>query len=224
MNAPTMTIEPSTGASGSYGGTTSGVQMSVPGRGNSKPSGSTPSTVCGWSFSTTGAPMTAGSEANRLVQARWLSSTTRCAPSTASASVKTRPRRGVVRSNGKRDGVTAAPNSVIGPSGPFQTKPDGETAASCSNDRASSHSRRSSVGDSMALPGRPNGACPTLTIASESGYGNGRSSSPLTMLKVAALAPIPTARMITAARVKPGRAASCRPVCRKSPGRLIEIP
>ena len=44
------------------------------------------------------------------------------------------------------------------------------------------------------------------------------------MLKVAALAPMPTARMPAAASAKPGRAAICRAAWRKSPRRLIESP
>ncbi len=64
-----------------------------------------------------------------------------------------------------------------------------------------------------------------IVSASYGGTTSGiQISAPLTRLKVAALAPMPTARMITAASVKPGRAASCRPAWRKSPRRLIEIP
>ena len=103
---------------GVNGGMTNGVQNSMPGFGNWNPSGSTPTTVCGSSSRTTGVPTMSGSEAKRLVQAPWPSSTTLSAPPRASSSVKSRPRWGAARSSGNSDGETEAPDSVTAPSGP----------------------------------------------------------------------------------------------------------
>jgi hypothetical protein len=44
----------------------------------------------------------------------------------------------------------------------------------------------------------------TLTRRSASGYGSGRSRTAFTTLKIALLAPMPTASVATATSVKPG--------------------
>ncbi|HYT68786.1 MAG TPA: hypothetical protein VEL51_20345 [Vicinamibacterales bacterium] len=44
----------------------------------------------------------------------------------------------------------------------------------------------------------------TPTSRSDSGYGSGFSSTPLTTLKIALFAPMPSARVTTAMRVNPG--------------------
>ena len=75
----------------------------------------------GSSLSSTGAPTMSGSDRNLFVQVLWLNSTIRCAPSTASASVKTRPSCGVARSSGKSEGLTAAAERLAGPSAPSRT-------------------------------------------------------------------------------------------------------
>src|SRR5205823_10045122 len=51
---------------------------------------------------------------------------------------------------------------------------------------------------------------------SDSGYGSGRNSTTLTTLKMAVLAPIPSARVSTATAVKAGCMASIRKAYRKS--------
>ena len=120
--------------------------------------------------------MTSGSDPNRPVHASWLNSTTGGAPSAASAAVKSRPSRGVVPSNEKSDGVTAAPERL--PSGRFQETAAREEAASGSKDPASAHSRRNCGFVSVGGPVPPGDTCPASTIASESGYGRGRKSRP----------------------------------------------
>src|ERR1700691_2914595 len=47
-------------------------------------------------------------------------------------------------------------------------------------------------------------------------YPRGRKSTPLTTLKIAVVAPIPSARQRTAASVKPGFFTSMRTACRRS--------
>ena len=113
-----MRVCPGSAAGGVNGGTTNGIQNSPSGFGNQNPSDSTPTTVYGPPSRSTAAPTMPGSDAKRLVQARWLSSTTRSAPSRASSSVKRRPTWGVVRSRGNSAGETAAPRKVTEPSGP----------------------------------------------------------------------------------------------------------
>ena len=63
-----------------------------------------------------------GSDPKRRVHAPWLSSTTRSAPVRASASVKSRPSRGLARSRGNNEGETRAPLRVVAPSGWLQWK------------------------------------------------------------------------------------------------------
>ena len=43
----------------------------------------------------------------------------------------------------------------------------------------------------------------TSTMASDPGYGSGRSSTPFTTLKIAVFAPMPSASVSTATTVKP---------------------
>ena len=64
----------------------------------------------------------------------------------------------------------------------------------------------------MAAFGRPRIATfdPMVTRRSASRYGRGRSSTASTTLKMALLAPIPSASVSTTARVKPGLRRSAR--------------
>ena len=121
----TVRVRPSVFSTGADGCMTMGVQSSSSGPGNAKPSASTPTTVYGSPSSSIGAPAMSGAAANRVVQARKLSRTTRCAPCRASSSVNRRPSRGVARSNGKSDGETIAPRRLMGPSGPLQPRERG---------------------------------------------------------------------------------------------------
>ena len=73
--------------------------------------------VCGSPARSSGVPTMSGSAAKWLVHARWLSSTTRSAPSRASPSANSRPSRGTARSRGNSAGETAAPRRVMVPSG-----------------------------------------------------------------------------------------------------------
>ena len=101
---------------------TQGVRASASGFGKWKPSASTPTTVCGLSLRGRLVPTTSAFDPKRRLQAPWLSSTTRSASVRASASVKSRPSRGLARSNGNSAGETRAPLRVVAPSGPFQRK------------------------------------------------------------------------------------------------------
>src|ERR1700733_9476036 len=62
-------------------------------------------------------------------------------------------------------------------------------------------------------PGRPS---PIRTSASGCSYGSGFSRTPYTAVKIAVLAPIPSASVSTAAMVNPGFAASVRKAYRMS--------
>ncbi len=52
--------------------------------------------------------------------------------------------------------------------------------------------------------------CETVTICSECGYGSGSNNTVSITLKMALFAPIPSARVSTAMKVKPGDLTSCR--------------
>ena len=79
----------------------------------------TPTMMWGSSLSSTGAPTMFGSDLNLFVQVLWLNSTIRCAPSTASASVKTPAElRCCDAAAGRSEGLTAAAERLAGPSCP----------------------------------------------------------------------------------------------------------
>src|SRR6266545_4054660 len=63
----------------------------------------------------------------------------------------------------------------------------------------------------MLIPGA---VCETPTIPSGSGYGKGCRSTELTTVKIAALAPIPTASVKITIRKKPGERRRLRAVVR----------
>ena len=72
------------------------------------------------------------------------------------------------------------------------------------------------------MPGNPSagGTCQTNVSQSGSGYGSGRSSTALTTLKMAVLAPMPSARTRIAAIAKPGRLRRTRTAYRRSRPRV----
>src|SRR6266850_1013102 len=62
----------------------------------------------------------------------------------------------------------------------------------------------------MGIPEKLALRSPNETSRSDSGYGNGRKSAALTMLKMAVFAPMPSASVSTATAVKPGFFSSWR--------------
>ena len=99
----------------------------MPRLGAEKRRGRTPTTVYGTPSSSSGVPITSGSDPKRSLQAWKLSTTTRCAPATASSSVKNRPRCGATPYTPlKNDGDTSQPRRACDPEGPLQVNRLGE--------------------------------------------------------------------------------------------------
>lgn len=204
------------------GSMTYGNQNSVSDAGKWNPSASTPTTRCWPPFRSTVVPTTSGSDAKRLVQARWLSNATRGAPIRASSSRKSRPRCGDTRNSGNSAGDALAPRRAA----PSRSPRSSCQAASCSNDSAFSCSRgieRFERNRSDRFPVKRDDA-PMRTIAPGSGKGSGRSRMPLTMLNMAVAAPMPSARTSVTATAKPGLRRRPRTVWRRSRPRSSSQP
>jgi hypothetical protein len=143
--------------------------------------------------------------------------TTAVDPAAASAASSVRPSRARAPSMAWRFADTSAPVNRAEPA-EVGIKVIGGVMLSAISDTvllAFSHSvisgmdmsvRRSSGAPTFAGAAR----CTIRTNRSESGYGNGSSSTVLTTLKTAVAAPIPRASVTTAAVVKPGLRASPR--------------
>jgi hypothetical protein len=72
--------------------------------------------------------------------------------------------------------------------------------------------------EKVLIPGKllAGGVCHTRTSRSESGKGRERSNTPFTTEKIAVLAPMPSARVMTATAANPGAFRTCRAANRKS--------
>ena len=116
---------------------------------------------------------------------------------------------GAVFSRSNRSHETSAAGTRSGPSAALNVAVLALKAATCSKLVAC---RRQSKKLAGATENRP--YCGTISLirtsASASGYGSGRSSTPLTTLKIALVAPMPSARVRMAAIEKPGDFTSCR--------------
>ncbi len=163
------------------------------------------------STSTT-SPTTSGVGPKRVLRSPSPRTRTGAAPGRSSSGVKARPSCGEVRSTSKNDAVTNAAWTRCGSSGPVKLACPSRYAATPSRVRLSSAQRKCSASDvgSSSSSDNPGATCLSITSRSESGTGSGRSTTPLTTVKMAMLAPIPTARVARATRVKPGLAAARR--------------
>ena len=176
------------------------------------PGGMTPTTsTLSPSISTT-RPTTPGSAPNRLRHRPSLSTITGAAPGRSSSVVNERPRRGGVRSTSKNDAVTFDASTRWGFSGPVKLTCSSRYAATPPSVLLSSAYRKWSASDtgSSSSCARPGAAWRRITSRSESGIGSGRSSTALTMAKMATLAPTPTASVSSERSVNPGFARTRR--------------
>ena len=163
------------------------------------------------------------SEASRLKrrrQRRSLSTTTRC-PGGSSSTDSTRPASGCTPRSGSRLAVTAAPITSSGAPDSARFMPASRSAASPSNVRVRRRQSKNVPGDTRAFA-VPKAEKSSNTIASRSGsaYGSGRMTVWSSVLKSAALAPMPSARTAMTATEKPGVLRSSRNANRMSATRL----
>ena len=161
-------------------------------------------------------PTTEGSPPNRFRHSPWLSTTKRFAPGAASSGRNPRPSAGTKPSSGSIDGVTAAAMSRTGSPRSVSVNARGDQAASWSMVVAD----RCHVSNvSLVMPAyrhprtSPARYSRTRTSRSLSGQGSGRSSTPRTRLKSAALAPTDKASTTMAVRVSVGVRRSATRAC-----------
>ena len=129
---------------------------------------------------------------------------TRCAPGTESASVNHRPMRGPTPSVGRKPGVRTPTVGRIG--GVVSTlNSAARYAPRLLNDWLFFSSSRTSGMDiqNWSKP-RLGNVVVTYSSCSAFGYGSGRRSTPLTTLKIAVLAPMPSASVRTVSAANPG--------------------
>ena len=128
----------------------------------------------------------------------------------SSAAVSQRPASGGTFSARNVPLVTRTPRTCSGSARPVTVSDVGAQTPIASNTRFSfayvtyidNESRNPP--DTDATPGAPGATCETETIRSASGYGSGFSSTLLTTLKTAVLAPMPIASVSRAIAVKVG--------------------
>jgi hypothetical protein len=99
--------------------------------------------------------------------------------------------------------LTPLTNSGSSPPERFTPEPIPDVAATPSNEAL--FSRQNTNLDSLAPPKlAPPRSGHNAIMRSGSAYGSGRSSTALTTVKIAVVAPIPSANVTTAIKVKPG--------------------
>ena len=154
---------------------------------------------------------------HRRRQRLWLRTTTSGVPTGSSSGVMVRPYSGATPSTAKKSPVTFALGTCSAGPSPVNAAASAEIAASDS--KASTSRRQSTKSGGALVPRRESGlssdVVASATRRSGSGNGSGRSSTARTAPKMAALAPIPTARLRTATSVNPGR------FCRKRAAYLM---
>jgi hypothetical protein len=128
--------------------------------------------------------------------------TTLVLPGVFSLAAKARPSSGRTRSTLKSDALTSATGRRVGSPSPVRIMRPAETAATLSRVVAIFVTSVKFGPDITAR--RPSLVWYTPTSRSGCGYGSGRSRTPLTTLKMAVLAPMPSARVIAATAVNPG--------------------
>jgi hypothetical protein len=161
-------------------------------------------------------PSTSRRPPSTVIQNPCDTTTTGAAPGTPSPPLRSRPRIGVSRNVDSSPSVTLAPDTSRGSPKPVSAASTLVTPTRLSN--AGSNAASSISGNDIALraPGSASETRHTMTSPAGSTYGSGRSSSPSTTLKIAAFAPMPSARVETAMAVKPGRLSSERAANRRS--------
>jgi hypothetical protein len=168
--------------------------------------GITPTTVCGRPFNSIARPTIVASPPNRRCQKSYASTTTSLRVWWFSASVNVRPSIGATPSSGKNSLVTfSTPTSSGSSPPPVRLARVDAIAAIRSNVRVRSVQRTKFAGLTVLVRFPVRGSVSqTTTRRSGAGYGNRSRSAALTIVKIAVLAPMPSARAITAIAVKAG--------------------
>jgi hypothetical protein len=160
-------------------------------------------------------PTIDGRRPNRFAHVRSDRTTTGSAPFSSSLVVITRPRSGAARSIVNMSEVVTATSSETASPLPVIVTAYPEMGAIAS--RVFDCSRQSLMSGSDALlSSSPRTMVLIDTRREASANGSGLSSTPLTMLKMAVLAPMPTASTITTIALKPGDLMRVRSAWRRS--------
>ena len=169
----------------------------------------TPTTVNGRPLIVTTRPTRAGSAPNFRRQTPSLSSTT-CNPAgVSSATEKSRPIAGFTPSVRKKLAATRIP--LMRSASPLTIRVGAHERISVIWSKLWLRSRQSRNVVKPTFPATPVGPrSPMSTSRSGSAYGSGRSSTAFRTLKIAVLAPIPSASVSSATAVKPGARSSRR--------------
>jgi hypothetical protein len=149
----------------------------------------------------------AGSPPKRSCHSAWPSTTTCVRPGSFSPVTNPRPSAGRTRSTSKKAALTAAPSRRTASPWPVSVIPVESSAENRSSVFDCFSMSRKFWGDSHAID-LPFQSASTWTRRSASGNGSGRSSTAFTTLKIALVAPIPSASVSAATSVKPGDCAS----------------
>ncbi len=170
---------------------------------NVNPAGITPTIVTGAPLSVMVWPRTSAFPLNRVCHMPWLRTMTASLPGASSSARNDLPSDGLTPSNSNVSHDTSPPVSRCGPSFPFHVAPVELNAAIRSKTAFCCRQSRKVAG---ATEKRPYCGTISWTRTSEPGfgYGNGRSSTPLTTVKIALLAPMPSDKVRIATMVKPG--------------------
>ncbi len=162
---------------------------------------------------TSDCPSAPGLPPNTRCQYSWLSTTEGALPGASSSGVKIRPSAGRMPSKGSVPSVTRSVSTRSGSPCPV-------TEAASSRHMPMSWKTRSSryvryvAGDMFRSPAiTPGAKCHTATSCSGLANGSGFSSTPLTTLKMRALAPIATPSVTRAVRLKTGLVSRRRMAC-----------
>ena len=175
-------------------------------------SGTTPTTVQGWSSSRSARPTTSGSRPNSRCQSDALITAIAGPPLRSSSVVKVRPTIGSTPSMGRRPLETSSAARRTGsPAGGVRFTSPAISAPSRSSvvARVSKSWKSGTDAGSRVVP-LCRSVSHTITSRPKSATGAGRSSTPSSTEKMAVLAPMPSASTITARRVKAGCLASAR--------------
>ncbi len=172
--------------------------------GSATPGASTPTTVCGRPATVTMRPSTSGSPPNVRCQKPWASTTTPERPGRCSSVANPRPRPTGMPSMSKSPSLTLAPRTSRGSPAPSSVKTPVAYASTASKVRLPSRTVMKSGAES-AVYAVPSGYSVLTTCRrSASRYGSGSRRTPCTTLKMALVAPMPSASVSTATAVKPG--------------------
>src|SRR5262245_1533929 len=170
----------------------------------------TPTTVVFTSESVISRPTTPGSAAKRRRHSGSLRTAVAAAPGRLSSARSVRPSSGCMRSTRKYSGATTEPVRRSGSPDPLRSKAQLRSSSAISS-KLWLCARQSTPSSRETSPSR------VMKLSrSGSGNGSGRNTTASTTLKIAELAPTPSASVSSATAAKPGLLASWRSASRTS--------